>query len=74
MDAMGASGVADRVMNVLEGRGPRTFEDLFLDLPDLNWLQLSVVLEKLVRDGDIAIWQTEDGDYRISAQSSQLTH
>jgi hypothetical protein len=68
--------LADRVLTALEGRGERRFEELFMDLPDVNWLQLSVALEKLARDGDIAIWRTDEGDYRVTSQlqGSQLTH
>ena len=66
--------ITDRVLRVLEGREARSFEQLFLDLPDLNWLQLSMALEKLTRSGEIGIWRTEGGEYRVAARTPQVVH
>jgi hypothetical protein len=71
---MKAVDVADRVLRVLLGRGERSFEQLFLDLPDLNWLQLSMALEKLTRNGEIGIWRSESGEYRVVAKEPQVVH
>jgi mRNA-degrading endonuclease RelE of RelBE toxin-antitoxin system len=61
--------VTNRVLAVLESGGPQSLEDLLRELPDLNWVQLSLALDKLLRASDIAVWRTECGDYRVIAQT-----
>jgi hypothetical protein len=59
--------VTNHVLAVLKGGGPRSLEDLLRELPDLNWVQLSLALDNLLRTADIAMWRTEAGEYRVIA-------
>jgi hypothetical protein len=62
--------VTSRVLSVLQRRGACSFEDLLREVPQLDWVQLSLALDKLAREADIDVWRTESGDYRIIAHTS----
>ena len=62
--------LTNRVLAVLERRGACSFEDLLREVPQLDWVQLSLALDKLAREADIDVWRTESGEYRIIAHAS----
>ena len=70
---MKAADLTSRVLAVLERQGPCSIEELWSALPEFDWVQLVVSVDKLARGAEIAVWRTESGEYRVITQAS-LSH
>jgi len=52
----------------------QTFDELFSALPNGNWVQLILALDHLSREGQITVWRTEDGEYRVMRRQDAVTN
>ena len=56
--------IEQQVLEVL-AQSSQTFDELFSALPNGNWVQLTLALDRLSRQGQITVWRTEEGEYRV---------
>ena len=66
---MPGPSVEDWLVGALRERGPQTLEELGSCLPQTNWTQLLLAIDRLSRRGDITMRLHSQGDYLISLNS-----
>ncbi|HEX3204019.1 MAG TPA: hypothetical protein VHQ67_04645 [Nitrospiraceae bacterium] len=54
------------VIAVLQQRGTQTLDQLGKLLPEANWAQLFLAIDRLSRSGKISLWSPGFGDYLIT--------
>lgn len=55
------------ITSVLVQHGTQTLDDLGKLLPDVNWAQLFLAIDRLSRSGQISLWSPGFGDCLITA-------
>lgn len=74
-----ASGIQSRpsvdewVIGVLRQHGTQTLDQLGRLLPEANWAQLFLAIDRLSRTGAVTLWSPGFGDYLISVNDGTLT-
>jgi hypothetical protein len=58
------------VLSVLMERGERSLDELGQSLPEMNWAQLFLAIDKLSRSGKICLRRAKDGDYIVGLSAS----
>ncbi|MER3422912.1 MAG: hypothetical protein C4293_06445 [Nitrospiraceae bacterium] len=58
--------VEEWVLGVLRDRGAQTLDQLGGSLPEVNWAQLFLAIDRLSRSGKISMWNMGPGDYLLS--------
>lgn len=53
------------VLSVLMEHGERSLDELGQSLPEMNWAQLFLTIDKLSRSGKICLHRAKDGDYIV---------
>ena len=57
------------VIAVLQQRGTQTLDQLGKLLPEANWAQLFLAIDRLSRSGKISLWSPGFGDYLITVNN-----
>jgi hypothetical protein len=57
--------VAQRIISFVEQEGPQTLDELHEALKDAEWFPLLLALDRLKREGEISVQESNDGAYRI---------
>ena len=57
------------VIAVLQQRGTQTLDKLGKLLPEANWAQLFLAIDRLSRSGKISLWSPGFGDYLITVNN-----
>jgi hypothetical protein len=65
--------VQEWVLGTLRERGSQTLDQLGDALPSANWAQLLLAIDRLSRQGDIAMRIHAHGDYLVALKSSVPT-
>ena len=61
------------VLGTLRERGPQTLDQLAASLPEANWAQLLLAIDRSSRQGDITVRIYAHGDYLIALKPSVPT-
>ena len=61
------------ITSVLVQHGTQTLDDLGKLLPDVNWAQLFLAIDRLSRSGKISLWSPGFGNYLITANPGHLS-
>ena len=62
--------VDDWILGLLQTRRPYTLDDLADSLPEVNWAQLFLAVDRLSRSGSIILWKQQGGDYLVSLKEA----
>ncbi len=54
------------VLSVLQQHGTQTLDQIGKLLPEVNWAQLFLAIDRLSRSGKISLWSPGFGDYFIT--------
>jgi hypothetical protein len=73
MTTVAQLSLEQQVLAVLS-RSSQTFDELFSALPNGNWVQLTLALDRLSRDGQITVWRTDEGEYRVMRRQPAETN
>jgi hypothetical protein len=65
LDMQGPS-VEEWVLGTLRERGPQTLDQFGASLPEVNWAQLLLAIDRLSRQGDISMRIHSHEDYLIA--------
>ena len=65
--------VEEWVLGTLGERGPQTLDQLGASLPEANWAQLLLAIDRLTRQGEISMRIHSHGDYLIALTPSVPT-
>jgi hypothetical protein len=65
--------VEEWVLGTLRERGPQTLDQLAASLPEANWAQLLLAIDRSSRQGDITVRIYAHGDYLIALKPSVPT-
>jgi hypothetical protein len=65
--------VEERVLQVLHQQGRQTLDQLGTLLPDINWSQLFLAIDRMSRSGRISLRWMGSGDYLISTKPGSTT-
>jgi hypothetical protein len=57
--------IAQRIISLVEQKGPQTLDELHEALKDAEWLPLLLALDRLKREGEILVRESNDGAHRI---------
>ena len=63
--------VDEWVLSVLQQRGTQTLDQIGKLLPEVNWAQLFLAIDRLSRSGKISLWSPGFGDYLITVNHGQ---
>ena len=63
---MGGPSVEEWLLGTLRERSPKTLDELGRCLPETNWAQLLLAIDRLSRRGDITMRLHFHGEYLIS--------
>jgi hypothetical protein len=69
-EVMQGPSVEEWVLGTLQEGGPQTLDQLAESLPEANWAQLLLAIDRLSRHGDISMRSHPPGDYLIALQPS----
>ncbi|WP_447979576.1 hypothetical protein [Candidatus Nitrospira bockiana] len=67
----GLPSLDEWVIGVLRQQGTQTLDQLGKLLPEANWAQLFLAIDRLSRSGSITLWSPGFGDYLISVNDGQ---
>lgn len=59
------------VLSALHQHGTQTLDQMSKLLPEINWAQLFLAIDRLSRSGKISLWSPGFGDYLITANQTQ---
>ena len=62
--------IAQRILSLVELKGPQTLEELHDTLKDAEWLPLLLALDRLMREREILVSQSNEGTYRIAKRDA----
>jgi hypothetical protein len=54
------------ILGVLQQHGTQTLDQIGKLLPEVNWAQLFLAIDRLSRSGQISLWSPGFGDYLIT--------
>ena len=63
---MAGPSVEEWLREILRERGPKTLDELGHCLPETNWAQLLLAIDRLSRRGDVTMRLHSHGEYLIS--------
>jgi hypothetical protein len=61
------------VIGVLHQHGTQTLDQIGKLLPEVNWAQLFLAIDRLSRSGKISLWSPGFGDYLITVNQERYT-
>jgi hypothetical protein len=64
------SSVEEWLLRVLMEQGERSLDELEQSLPETNWAQFFLAIDKLSRSGRICLRRAKDGNYIIDIRAS----
>jgi hypothetical protein len=59
------------VLAALQQHGTQSLDQMSKLLPEINWAQLFLAIDRLSRSGKISLWSPGFGDYLITANQTQ---
>jgi hypothetical protein len=59
------------VLGTLQQHGTQTLDQMGKLLPEVNWAQLFLAIDRLSRSGKISLWSPGFGDYLITVNGRQ---
>ena len=59
------------VLAVFQKHGTQTLDQMGKLLPEMNWTQLFLAIDRLSRSGKISLWSPGFGNYLITANQTQ---
>lgn len=59
------------VLAALQQHGTQSLDQMSKLLPEVNWAQLFLAIDRLSRSGKISLWSPGFGDYLITANKRQ---
>ena len=54
------------ILSVVRVEKGQTLDTLTRQVPQTNWAQVLLAIDRLSRSGHVALWPLEHGDYRIT--------
>jgi hypothetical protein len=63
--------IDDWILGVLHQHGTQTLDQIGKLLPEVNWAQLFLGIDRLSRSGQISLWSPGFGDYLITVNQRQ---
>lgn len=61
------------IVGVLQQHGTQTLDQIGKLLPEVNWAQLFLAIDRLSRSGKISLWSPGFGDYLITVNQGRYT-
>ena len=58
------------ILSALTVQEEQTLDALGRRLPEVNWAQFFLAIDRLSRTGKIALWPLQHGDYRVTRKSA----
>ncbi len=68
------SCVEEALVTELEARGPSRLDDLVVRLPEYSWNEIFIAVDRLSRDGRVAIRRMASSGYEVSLPSIKPVH
>jgi hypothetical protein len=65
--------VEEWVLAALQSRGTQTLDQLGASLPETNWAQLFLAVDRLSRAGLVSLRPADRGDYEVALNPTHLT-
>jgi hypothetical protein len=65
--------VDEWILGLLEKKGAQTLDQLADSLPEVNWAQFFLAIDRLRRSGKVMLWHRQPGDYLISLHEREAT-
>jgi hypothetical protein len=72
-EVMQGPSVEEWLLATLRERGPQTLDQLGKSLPEANWAQLLLAIDRSSRRGDISMQIHAQGDYLVALKPSVPT-
>lgn len=61
------------VVGILQQHGTQTLDQIGKLLPEVNWAQLFLAIDRLSRSGKISLWSPGFGDYLITVNQARYS-
>ena len=67
----GRPSVDEWIVGRLREQGSQTLDQMANSLPEVNWAQFFLAVDRLSRSGQILLWHRQRGDYLVSLKGTE---